>query len=210
MKYKTSHLQVIIIVGCFLFSACHLKQDPEYRLFSKTYYRHGQLWSGILKQPAVVQSYPCTGRVAFDSAGRINEFILSEDHEMHGHILPRNSIVNIYWNTENVILPEPMDIQGYHVAGGKYAYLSFIMDTFGNMIMFIPEDDVEINGILCRGQNSIELYPDGRLWVCTLAREYESNGTHFPPDTRLLIDRSGKAQEYSWELYTSIRRQLGL
>lgn len=209
MKYNKRFLQVLAVLGCMVFSSCHVKENNQYKLFSKTYYRHGQLRSGVLKEPMVVQSYPCTYRVGFDSAGRINEFVLSKDYEIHGHMLPKNSIIIINRNTKRVILSEPMRIQGYPVQGGKYAYLSFIMDASGNVIEFISEEDVEIDGILCRGQSSVELYPNGSLWVCTLAREYESGGTIFPVNTRLLIDRSGKAQEYSFEIYQKIREQLG-
>lgn len=210
MKYKKTLFQVMIIAGSVLAAACHVKEDTQYKLFSKTFYRHGQLWSGILKEPMMVQSYPCTGRVIFDSAGFVYEFILSKDYNIHGHLIPEKSIINVYEKTKSVFLSEPTDIQGYLIPGGKYVFQSFTMDTAGHMISFFPEDDLEIDGIPCRGLRNIQLYPDGRLWVCTLSREYESGDTIYPPDTYLLIDESGKAQEYSHELYLDIRKRLDL
>lgn len=210
MKSKRSLLQIMPFVCCLLVAACHLKQDTQYKLFSKTYYKHGQLWSGILKEPMMVQSYPCTGRVIFDSAGFVYEFILSKDHNIHGHLLPQYSIINIEGNTKRVNSSEPLDIQGYHIAGGTLIFTSFTIDTSGNLISFFTEDDIEIDGIPCRGMRGIQLYPDGRLWVCFLSGEYESGGTIYPPDTYLLIDENGKVQEYSHELYMDIRKRLGL
>lgn len=210
MKTNRSTHQALILICFCLFAACHHQHHDQYKRFSITYYRHGQLWSGILKEPAMVQSYPCTGRVSFDSAGSINHFTLSRDHEILGHMIPEYSIVDIYDKDMAISLSRPTEIQGYLVPGGKYIYTPFSLDKSGNLIFFIPEENMVIDGIPCMGQRVVRLYPDGELWVCFLSREFEINGTLYPSGIQLLFDENGKAQEYSYELYEVIRKDLNL
>ena len=210
MKAIRYILQILILVCCCLLTGCHHQKNDLYKRFSITYYKHGQLWSGILKEPTIVQSYPCIGRVRFDSAGMINHFRLSQDYEIRGHNIPENSIVEIYGRIMFINLFRPTEIQGYLIPGGEYINIPFRLDQNGNLIAFRPDQDIVIGGIPCMRLREVQLYPDGKLWVCFLAGEIEREGTIYPQGTMMLFDKKGTAQEYSYELYDEIRKDLGL
>lgn len=201
---------LLLALSCCLMISCHHPANDLYKRFSLTYYRDGQLWSGILKEPATIQSYPCAGRVRFDSTGRINHFRLSRDFEIRGHRIPENSIVEVYGNIMQIVLPRPVEIQGYLIPGSEYINTAFSLDQHGHLIFFIPEEDIEVNGVPCMGMRNVQLYPDGRLWVCFLARDFESDGVMYPQGTYVLFDEKGMMQEFSGELYDEIRKNLGL
>ena len=180
MKSSWLNLKIVLCICSILYAACHHQRHDQYKRFSVTYYRHGQLWSGILKEPAMVQSYPCAGRVSFDSAGRINHFTLSRDYKILGHMIPESSTVNIYENTVSVLLSRTTEIQGYLIPGGEYIFSPFNLDHHGHLIFFIPEEDIVINGIPCMGMRVVRLYPDGKLWVCFLSGDREIDGVLYP------------------------------
>lgn len=211
MKAGRNLIVILAALSCCFLVSCHHVSNDLYKRFSLTYYRNGRLWSGILKEPATIQSYPCVGRVSFDSTGRINHFRLSRDFRIRGHEIPENSIVDDYGKIMQILLPHSVEIQGYMIPGGEYVYTPFTLDRYGNLIFFLPEEDIEVNGIPCMGgYRTVQLYPDGRLWVCTLARDMESNGIVYPQETQVLFDEYGTMQEYSFELYNQIREDLDL
>jgi hypothetical protein len=210
MKAMRPFFQVLVALSCYLMISCHHPDTDLYKWFSLTYYRHGQLWSGILKEPMTVQSYPCIGRVRFDSAGRINHFRLSRDFGIRGHMIPENSIVEVYGNIMQIVPSRPVEIQDYLIPGSEYINNFFTLDQHGHLIQFFPEEDIEVNGILCMGLRNVQMYPDGRLWVCFLAKDIKADGVIYPEGTYVLFDENGNLQEFSGELYEEIRKGLGL
>jgi len=161
--------------------------------------------SRILKEPEVIQSYPCKGKVRFDNNGDILMFTLSRDHEVRGNLVPANSSVEVREKELLIYLSEPTVIQGNLVRERKHTNDHCTLDEHGNLVFFVPENDISIDGIPCKGQEDVWLYPGGRLFMCHLADNHENNGNVFNSGDFVMIDDTGIMQLHTWEKFNEIR-----
>ena len=158
-----------------------------------------------LKQPEFIQSYPCKGTVHFDKSGNLTLFTLSQDHEVRGVEIPNNSIIEIQGNEMLIYLSQPTTIQGKLVRERKHTNDHCTLDKAGNLIFFVPENDIVIDSVFCKRQKDVWLYPSGRLFMCHLAGDLQHSGTNFLKDDFVLINEKGIMQEHSWKKFNEIR-----
>ena len=103
------------------------------------------------------------------------------------------------------------EIQGYNISSRK-SMQGFHLRFYngGELWKFRPAADVEIDGILCSHEHDIELYPDGSLMSCHLARDIQAEDQHFPSGTRIMLDDAGDTHPYSFPIQMAITRLLNI
>ena len=159
----------------------------------------------ILKEPEVIQSYPCKGKVHFDKNGNLVMFTLSRDHEVRGNELPANSTVEVQGNELLIYLSKQTALQEKMVRKRKHTNDHCTLDLDGNLIFFVPENDIIIDGVLCKSQNDVWLYPLGGLFMCHLAEDLQHSGSSFLKEDFVLIDEKGIMQKHSWKKFNEIK-----
>ena len=80
----------------------------------------------------------------------------------------------------------------------------------GELWKFRSSTDVEIDGISCSHDKRIELYPDGSLMTCHLARDVQERDQHFPAGTHILKDEEGFTHPYSFSIHEAIFRLMNI
>ncbi len=167
-------------------------------------FKYNRVTVKYLKQPAVLQGYPCRrGKVRFHFNDSLLSFRSSADIRLDHGIIPAGSMIYLYDNgtPEKVWLSGDTEIMGYEISGQrrmKGSHLGFYRG--GEPWKFRPVTNVEIDGIWCSHDKSIELYPDGSLMSCHLARDVQERDQHFPAGTRILKDEEGHIHPYSFSI----------
>jgi len=205
-KFKLFTINFVLFA--FLISFCFAQDEGDYGKLFKSYYKNGQLKSGKLKKPKVVQDYPCKGKVSFKENGYIHEFTLSKDHKINGVIIPAESRIEIQIDQKLIYLSKDTEIKGLLIqqTTGKDDFL--LITDKGKLQEFTPKNNVEIENVPCKGSNKIYLYPDGKLWACTLSADHEINGKTYTEGTSILIDEKGNAEIFTEALLLKMRRRL--
>ena len=178
-KYQISLLLASIFFSCIL-TSCNF--DP---------------YAAILENPEVIQTYPCKEKVHFDESGKIVMFILSEDHEILGNIIPEGSQCAKDRNSGFMIyLFEDINIQGYLASSKKrWKQWHVSIDSNGKLKRFMPVNDIEIDGIPCGNNEWIDLFPNGQLKHGRLSKDLEIDGILYKNDTWIEIDNNGNTRK---------------
>jgi len=136
-----------------------------------------------LKEPKVIQSYPCEGRIRVNPEGIIYGFTLSEDHVINGTLIPKGSWYHRYEDSSYMIhLTKDITIQGYPVYHKETAFFkenNVLFHIDGTILEFYLANNMLIDGIPCNGgkKNSfISLYYSTDLRSCNLSENIEING----------------------------------
>ena len=193
--YKTTLLSIILL----LCSRCaDDKGEVHFGTFhSSKYFRVTVKYIG---ESAEIQGYPCMkGKVRFHFNDSLLSFRSAAEIRLDHGSIPAESRIYLYTNgrPEHISLSADTKIQGYGISSKKRMqgpHLSFY--NGGELWKFKPQADVNINGILCDQDHDIELYPDGGLMCCHLAREIKSADHHFMSGSRILIDEAGNMHPY--------------
>jgi hypothetical protein len=204
VKFSTLNL----IIWGLIISFGNAQDDADYSKLFKSYYNNGQLKSGKLKKPKMVQDYPCTGKVAFNEKGYISEFTLSKDHKINGIMVPAGSRIEIQINQKKIYFSKDTEVNGFWVKAGSGNNGYCIISDEGKLLYFIPKENIVIDKIPCKAEEETRLFPDGKIWVCTLSENVEVNSQQFTVGTTLLFDEHGMAKIYSDELFQKMRRRL--
>lgn len=163
-----------------------------------------------LKEPTTLQGYPCMkGKVRFHFNDSLLTFRSAAEISLDFGSIPAGSRIYLYNNgrPEHIFLSADTEIQGYGISSKQSlqgSHLSFY--NSGELWKFNPLADLEIDGIWCSQDHHIELYPDGRLMCCYLARELKTGDDHFLSGSHILIDEAGKMHPYSFPIHTAITR----
>lgn len=167
-------------------------------------YKYSRVTVKYLKEPSILQGHPCRrGKVRFHFNDSLLSFRSSADIQLDGGIIPAGSRIYLYDNgmPEYVWLSGDTEIKGYQISSRKRmqgSQLSFY--SGGELWKFRPVTDVEIDGIWCSHDKGIELYPDGSLLSCHLARDVQERDQHFTAGTRILKDEDGLTHPYSFSI----------
>lgn len=124
--------------------------------------------------------------------------LLAEDATVAGIVIPAQTWVSFdeEGRLASCHFPTPQKIQGVDCdgtgGGSKGAVVTFYPD--GTLKQFFAPDDVEIQGIPCRGGlfNSVQLHESGALKQCTLAERTTIDGIVLDPGVRVSLDTEGR------------------
>jgi len=192
--------------------------ENEQIKFSKSWNRwdkpqSGRLYDYSIKGNTLINGVPCRSRFTVDSAGMLYGFILSEDYELNGSLIPAGSRyeARVRSNGERagymIYLSRSTDIQGFPVRHKAFPE-DYKADFYqnGTLKAFKMTQNKEIDGVPCSGgkKHDIWLYPDGKLMGCTLSANYTAENMNWQPGTRILIDQEGKIYLYSTNKHAEI------
>ena len=104
----------------------------------------------------------------------------------------------------NPALAKAIEVQGYLIRERKHTNDHFSIDENGNLLFFAPQNDIEIDGIPCRGQKDVQLFQDGELMRCYLSKSFEINGVIYKNDSHLLFDEQGNVEIFNMSLFNKI------
>ena len=197
-------LKLLLVI--FLFVSCNnigSYNNPVY----------GTLHTKRLNNPEKIYGYPCkNGEVTFYDNDSLMYFVLYEDYKINNEIIPAESRITMYWNgkPEFIYLSKNTEIQGYNPRrkSSSHWHVSFYND--GSLQQFSLQNDIEIDGIPCRKNEDLILFPDGRLWVFTLFKEFKRDNRLYEKGSHLIFDENGKVHEYSHKLYKEIGNRLNM
>jgi len=118
----------------------------------------------------------------------------------------------MYWNgkPEFIFLSKDTEIQGYTPKRKRFAHWHVSFYNSGSLSLFSLQNDIEIEGVPCSKDADLRLFPDGRLWECTLSKDFEIEGKLNKTGTHLIFDESGKAYNYSVDKYFEISYGLNI
>ena len=177
-----------------------------------------RLYDYLVKETEEINNIPCIGNITVDTLGFLYGFIFGQDYELNGSTIPAGSRYETHLGSDAersgymITLSETCKVQGYLVRHkGSFLeeyHINFYND--GRLQGFKPVEDIEIDGIPCGvgKKNNISLYPDGSLWTCYLAEDFEIEGKYFQEGSQIIFDEGGKAFEYSRELNLEIMKRL--
>lgn len=177
-------------------------------------YKYFRVTVKYLKEPTTIQGYPCRrGKVRFHFNDSLLSFRSSADIRLDHGFIPAGSRIYLYDNgiPENIWLSGDTEINGYKISSQKRmkgSQLGFY--SGGELWKFRSSTDVEIDGISCSHDKRIELYPDGSLMTCHLARDVQERDQHFPAGTHILKDEEGFTHPYSFSIHEAIFRLMNI
>lgn len=134
-----------------------------------------------------------------------NQKKLIENNLIRGIKIPEGSRIEAQGDELMIYLSESTEIQGYLVRKRKHANDHCTIDKNGNLIFFVPQNDLSIDSIPCKGQEDVWLYPNGDLFMCHLANNLEHSGNIFPKGEFVMIDEKGFMKKHSWSEFNRIK-----
>jgi len=153
---------------------------------------------GILKERTMIKGVPCIRNVSYYTKGELKMFILAEDFELNGHIMPKWTRVSYGKERTTIFFGRDTYYRGYCCNGNfEKWYSSGIFTTLypdGNLRSFYPCKDIEIDEIPCKASPfaGIELHTNGKLKTCTLSKKYIIEGKEYKKNTHIGFDKNGK------------------
>jgi hypothetical protein len=161
----------------------------------------GSLYSYYPKNVVTIEGIPCGTQFTLTAKGELYGFILAQDFELKGTLLPKNSRFEPYVRNNRmddymIYLPEDTKIQGYMVRHKGSFMQDYHVDFYkhGALKGFKPTTDIVIDGIPCRGgkKNSwISLFPDKKLQSCFLSRDFEIENKSYNKGSQLTFNAKG-------------------
>ena len=178
-----------------------------------------RLYDYLMKETEEINNIPCIGNITIDTLGVLYGFIFGQEYELNGTTIPAGSSYETILGSDAerkgymITLSEVCKIQGYLVRHKGSFLEDYHVDFYydGSLRYFKPVNDIGIDNIPCGGgkkNSDISLYPDGSLWTCYLAEDFEIEGKYFQEGSQIIFDEDGKAFEYSKELYLEIMKRL--
>ena len=210
---KTAYKIALLTIILFLSSRCADDSGVVHfgTFHSDKYYR---VTVKYLKEPTTIQSYPCKrGKVRFHFNDSLLSFCSTADINLDHGSIPAGSRIYLYDNgkPENILLSADTEIQGYGISG-KTRMQGYQLSFYngGELWKFRPVSDEEIDGIFCSHKHEIELYPDGSLMCCHLARDIQGRDNHFAAGTHILLDMEGNMHPYKFPIHIAITRLMNI
>lgn len=194
---------IIIIASLFCLSSC-VKWDSNKVIngieFSKIRYEtlndDTVAVIGYLVKNKIIEKYPCAKDwVHFTKDWRIKLLRLSENSIINNYSYPKDTWIK-FDDEHNVIcvFPRNTNVQGYLCKGdGNVKGISTSFYKNGRLHSFYSENDVLIGEVFCLGGmlHNIELFDNGALKECTIARDKEIHGILYNKYTRVSFDENG-------------------
>ncbi|MCD4830978.1 MAG: hypothetical protein K8R02_04105 [Anaerohalosphaeraceae bacterium] len=185
-------LAVTFISGCDNWEENVVVNGIKFAKFS-----HSSM-KGYLAEDTLIQGYPCKeGFVFFYEDSRLKIFRFSKDFEFSDFVIPAKSWVKLDkdGHIHIIYFSEDTKVQGYPCRGSIMG-LEGIQTSFyknGKLNYFFPDEDVEIDGIPCKGSvfHLTQLYDNGKLRRCTLAKTTTINGEMYQKGTKIKLDKEG-------------------
>ncbi len=142
-----------------------------------------------------------SNEVTFTTEWNLRACVLGDDDTIAGNLLKKGTLVEFWENGSFWIycLNDPI-IQGYHCSGTPYTHWfwmgggSIRFYPNGQLYYFKPEDDIEVQGVLCKSSSvrcGIYLYESGKLKKCTSAKDQTIDGVLYEKNLTLEFDEDG-------------------
>jgi len=206
MKTKTFLLPALVFSFCSVSCKLQIDREKNYPLeITDNIMKVEEIPWGyhyFIKEPEVVQSWPCQKRYTVNKEGRLMMFYLSEDYIINGDLIPAGTKIRLYSLNSPLSygLTRETEIQGYLVStekplSGLGIHVSFYEN--GNIEWFRPENEITINGIPCKAQKCVRVYSDGLLHVCTLLKDFQYEGITYKEGTVLILNKERKPSKIS-------------
>lgn len=128
-----------------------------------------------------------------------------EYEEVRGVLIPKGSSLETQGDELLVYLSKATEIQGYLVRKRKHTNDHCTLDKNGKLIFFVPQDNLSIDSIPCRGQEDVWLYPNGKLFMCHLACNIEHSNQIYREGEFVMIDENGVMKKHSWREFNRIK-----
>lgn len=200
---KNSGRMVMLLIMVVLISLWFLGcKDWDYDVehngihFKKIYQSDGGTRVGYMSEDNVIQGFPCArGWIHFRRDWRVLSCQLSTDFDFNGCRLPAETWIHFSSNEDRTgyvcSFPNDFEVQGY-LCGGSGGYKGTHTGFYesGRLRSFFAPEDVEVCGVPCEASllQNVNLYEDGAIKSCKLAREFTQNGKTF---------RRGKTIEFA-------------
>lgn len=168
-----------------------------------TFFDTGSIHSLDLAEPATVEGYPCKGEVSYHKNGKLETIQLTEAMEIAGVNVPTRSFVRFdsEGRLNRLVLSEDTEIQGYLCEGGQLFWGGKHTGFHENgtlSLCWVAQDTV-VQGIPCSTGNNrcLSFYDNGNLRYCILSEEFELDGKVFKEKTCLFLDEEGNYEKHT-------------
>lgn len=209
MKSSVSKVVALLLLAVpLLFALASKGEENEFgiKLRNKRYYHNEKrpyhtYLIGKLESISTIQGYKCSADwLHLDRTGNVILFKTAEKFKKSAVDIPKDTWIYIKEDSWVAVFPDDTSIQGYMVLGGggsKGTQTAFYNSD--KLKYFFSEEDIRIDGILCKGNpflnvNLIGLHESGKLMKCTLAEDTKINTKTFKKNSRISIDENGFAK----------------
>ena len=190
-----------IILGLSVYGCKDWEHDVEKQgiHFKKIHQSAGGTYTGFMTENRTIQGFPCEkGWIHFDEDWHLLSFQLSNDFMYNSTLLPAHTWVHFPFRDSFsgyvCSFPRDLEVQGYLCSGtGGYKGTHTGFYKNGSLRSFYPPDDVTVQGVPCASSLlvNVQLYQNGSIKRCKLAREYRSRGKTFKKGTTVNFDKRG-------------------
>lgn len=162
-----------------------------------------QAASGPAGEVTEIQGIPCTGRVTYDTSGRILSCTLGRDDTLSGQPLRAGTVIQLHpdGTLDWCFLQEDTMIDGHLCLGSGHNYMTAFHRNGRLKTAWLAHDEV-IDGIPCAkfrflsswfgGGDRTTFHDNGRLHLCTLSAPATIRGKEYRKNTVLEFDSNGE------------------
>ena len=206
--------RLAVLFFIFLISCQGAEDDGMVHFGTFQHEKYFRITVKYLKESTTIQGYPCKrGKVRFHFNDSLMSFRSTDEISLDHGSIPAGSRFYMYYTgtPEYILLSAGTEIQGYKISS-RNSMLQCQLRFYngGELWRFRPAADVEIDGIHCSHKQAVELYPDGSLMSCFLARDVQGMDHHFPAGSRILMSEEGIMQPYSFPIQMAITRLMNI
>jgi hypothetical protein len=195
MKYTITFLLMLLLYAVPIFAEESPLPFESFKKSSAEYYDGGFIKKCKLENPIIIQNIPCKRWVWFHENGRLAQFQLSEQMEIHGIMVPCGSTVFLRedGSLEHCWFSKDIVIQGYPCNGG---FMKVDTAFYKNGIIsccFLTEP-TEIQGVPCQASvfKPVQFYETGKLKNCSLSKEYVSGDKTYKKGQKITFNGNGE------------------
>ena len=196
-------LCALLTAGLFLTACKNWEHNVEKNgiLFKKVSQSKGGTIVGFMAENHNIQNFPCEkGWIHFKKNWELLSFQLSEGFTYNNILLPAHTWIHFSYHEGRsgyvCSFPYHFEVQGY-LCGGSGGYKGTHTGFYdsGKLRSFFPPDDVTVDGVPCEASllANINLYENGKLKSCKLAKDYQVDGKTYKSGRSIEFDESGKA-----------------
>lgn len=169
----------------------------EARCIAKTvlYHDNGVIRKCKLKEPTMVQGFPCKRWIRFYQNGRLEQFEILEPITLQDIDIPAKSTVFLYrdGSLKKTWFSDSMTIQGVPCKGARLGKVTTAFHDNGILQWCFLTEPKTIQGIPCKAglTDIVGFHPNGMLKTCTVEKQTTVQGHIYTRGMKIYLDESG-------------------
>lgn len=159
------------------------------------YHDNGVIRKCKLKEPTVIQGYPCERWVRFYQNGGLEQFEILESVTLQDIDIPAKSTIFLYrdGSLKKTWFSDSMRVQGIPCKGAQLGKVTTAFHDNGALQWCFLTEPTTIQGIPCKASltDIVGFHPNGMLKTCTVEHQITVQGNIYTRGMKIYLDDSG-------------------